>query len=249
MSSGRLFIASAGMVLFACGSASQSPEAPMLSIMIGGQSNAVGHGPYSGAWASDARVFYMVDSTPTFFGPNPADLAIGGTNTNGSELGMGPAVADAHPGQTICICKSATDSSTIAQLTTGAPWARTQKGIDQIRQLSTQHHYVWIQGEADCAAPSGYLSKLQSMAAALRVEFAAIADANVRFYIVRLNVDSPGLDPTGLTSIRADQASFVAADPNAVLISVDDMGPPNLGFHYDSLQEIEIGRRIAVQIP
>jgi hypothetical protein len=217
----------------------------MLAWMIGGQSNAVGHGPYVGVWPGDARVVYMVNSKITPFAPNPNSITPGGVNTNGSELGIGPAVADTHPGEMVAISKAATDSLTIAQLTTGLPWDNTIDGIRRLKTVASYLNYVWIQGEADAQdhLAATYQASLTSMAAAIRTEF----EGTVRFYIIKLNsADPPSWDIAG---IQAAQAAFVAADPNAVLVDVDDLGPPALGFHYDSGQEITIGQRCAALGP
>lgn len=216
------------------------------AVVIGGQSNAVGHGTYSGVFPKYVAVNYSVNGLPTDFGPNPVDLgaALGGKNTHGAELGVGPALLTKGY-EKVAICKAAHDGYKIDQLTVGVPWTGTLACLNAVSHVDAPRlDYLWIQGEADVAAPVGYGEKLASMFAALR---AAADPLPVRFYVVLLNPANAILGAAGCDSIRAQQRAAVAADVDAALIDADDL-KTHLGSyldHYDSAQEITLGERMA----
>lgn len=219
------------------------------AVVIGGQSNAVGHGPYSGVFPEYSAVTYSVNGISTHFGPNPIDLgaALGGMNTNGAELGVGPALL-AKGYAKVAICKAAHDSYRIDQLTTGVSWTGTLACLDVVAHVGAPRlEYLWVQGEADVAAPTGYGAKLSGMFAALR---AAADPVPVRFYVVLLNPSNVILGAVGCDSIRAQQRAAVDADPDAALIDADDL-KTYLGSaldHYDSVQEIALGERMSGEV-
>lgn len=107
-------------------------------------------------------------------------------------------------------------------------------------------HIIVIHGESDAQGPvtaAAYQTNLTNWVAHMRVKF-----PGARVYVTRVNVNCAGSD---VTTVRAAQAAFVAADPNAELIDTDSYGFATPHFTDTGLDSLgsAIGARVLANVP
>lgn len=139
------------------------------------------------------------------------------------------------------------DVQWLSTFPSGTATTMYQDGIAHWQAVRAQQNrqydaFVWLQGESDAGSSSpanAYQANLGVFFTRVRTDLGV---PNLPVFIVQLNL------ATGAgafrDTVRAAQAAYVASDPNAYLVNVDDVfigSDP----HYDMIGEADIGERIA----
>ena len=166
-------------------------------------------------------------------GNNTQSLSLHGglRNTFGLEVGIATQLASLHPSNNFDIIKVSFGGTCIDQWNSGL----LERAIGVIDAAESQPDaFVWVQGECDRSAPSGYASKEEELVDTLRSHY-----GGAPFFSVLLNRSLDGAIPIN------DQKALVAV-PNVSQISTQWSGFRfKDGVHYDSQTTFYLGRRIA----
>lgn len=109
---------------------------------------------------------------------------------------------------------------------------------------------IWVQGEGDAnseAVAGRYRRNLENFSGQIRTHFGS---PDLPFL---LNIAHADLDRPFTSTLRAQQTSFIEADPNAYGVSGDDLTIPD-DVHFDTDSHLALGRRLgalanAVAVP
>lgn len=215
----------------------------VLSIVLSGQSNAVGQGVYTGTWTPDPRVAFNVDGVAMPLAPQ--------NGLHGIELSLAPALATAYG--SVSFGKAAFNGEACRKFAFADGSIRPElvAAIKASITPATNHAaFVWIQGEADAVlatSQADYTLCLHQLFAGVR----ALYSIPVEAYILPLNAywrAAPFWNTLPITNAIYAAQLAVGSEPHNHTASADDMTPALGGFHYDSAQLLTIGDRFAKSI-
>jgi len=224
-----------------------SVAAPLPIVLVAGQSNAIAsQASISGAPAlptEGAAWFYQGDinatvdedvwsctQTDTRFGPE-----LGAATVYGPAGWAKYAAADTdlhtkwQPGGSVYTLFETSVNAALADLTAA--------GVSY-----TIPALIWMQGEADAdtsAHAEAYAANLATMVADVRTNWGA----GIKIIVIEIIKSGANAD-----TVRAQQASFVAGDGNAALITTDDLTAAD-GIHFNTASMFTIGERCGGEIP
>lgn len=107
---------------------------------------------------------------------------------------------------------------------------------------------IWIQGEADAGnstQAANYQTNFQTYAAAVR---AHLGLPNFPFFMVKLNPNLSAAAAPFLSTVRAAQVAIAAADPNVILVDLDDYPLFLTQIHYAANELMDGAERIAFAV-
>lgn len=175
----------------------------------------------------------------------------------GPELGFADALTAARPDQRIAIVKVAANGTALAthwNPNTGTLYHTLLTRVaDALAQLTARgdtfsvDSFVWVQGTADANSPSAsaaYAENLQSFVTTLRTD---LGTPDLRVVVAQEHALARR---TYVDAIRSEKAAYVAGDPLATLVDVDDLALRD-DVHFTGAATYELGQRLgqALLIP
>lgn len=245
-----------------------TPPAPerVRVFLIGGQSNAEGHGI---ANELAPALFYPQADVDFFYhfptGPSVLATARPGVSRSGSfgpEISMARWLADHYaerePGTRVAIIKYArggTNLHTEWRADDGYEYLifreTVAKGLGALAErypeaAITLDGMAWMQGEADCTnehAPN-YQANLASFIARLR----ATLGGNLPFAIGRLSVNQTSRQPGPLATVMGGQTAVAAADPRTGLVDTNGFVLHGDNLHFNTTGQLGMGEAFAKEL-
>lgn len=232
-------------------------DAPAL--FISGQSNAGNQDATTGPTDARVSLTWTADGS-SFTGPSGMALQSGG---HSHEWSCAYAMAQRYK-QNIIVGKTWGDGTSVSfwkrTLMGNIMWPRMAKmlvnfGLQCQAAGKTQVAFIWDQGEAESSTANSaqtpsYGSDTLRLMASIRAVLGAFGIARVRFFLIKINADIvnfAGVDATLLASVRSQQLTVAATDPDCEVIDCDDIVPPG-HLHYSGGQTLTIGTRVAGRI-
>lgn len=107
---------------------------------------------------------------------------------------------------------------------------------------------IWIQGEADAGnstQAANYQANFETYKAAVRTHLGL---PNFPFFMAKLNPNLSGAAAPFLSTVRAAQVAIAAADPNVILVDLDDYPLFLTSIHYAANELYDGAERIAFSV-
>jgi hypothetical protein len=230
------------------------PEPPLV-LLLAGQSNMEGYGRTADLDAEDA----VWPANVLYFEDGVAADPLGGNNF-GPEISMAQVLSEALPGREIRLVKVAVGGtsmlawapswdSTSAAITgnagAGPMYAHLMAAVDSVTAGEEVEigAAFWMQGERDARFADvgpGYGERIAGLVAALRADL-GLAEMPFILGIVNPPADRyPALD-----EVRSAQRALAGEDAAVWLVDTDDISKWDDNLHYDSVGQLELGRRFA----
>ncbi len=234
-----------------------APSAQCKLFILAGQSNMVGRGRYDDLPAGERALPDNVSFHQVALNSNLQPVQ----GQLGPEYGLTHALAPAHPGG-ILVVKYAVDASSLldwaprwdraqAEITGNphfGPLYHTLLGYVAEVQASREVHcppaaVVWMQGERDARFPEAgreYEQNLEVLIRSLRRDLDA---PDLPFLLGRIN-PPPALYPA-VEEVQRAQAAVAQRLDGVVLVSTEGLAKQRDELHYNTVGQIELGRRFA----
>ena len=220
-------------------------------VILGGQSNMVGHGQLSELDGTD------LPAGAQLFDLNPRQGCFG------PEIGFAKRLLELMPLDDLWLVKYAVGGSSLLawerdwsaeraaiadDADKGALYPRLISHVQQVIQGEEVNLLacLWMQGESDSryqGAAADYQANLTRLIARIRAD---LDQAEMKFVIGLVNPSGPRF--THLSTVRAAQRLVAETVANVSLVDTGGLTKHEDELHYDSAGQLELGRRFAHQL-